>query len=70
VYTHKGPTNFFFIGEIQGVYAEKELLENGKISPKNMDFLFLTMTDNTYWTLGEPLGKAWNTGKDYTREEI
>ncbi len=65
VHTYKGPTNYFFIGEIQGVYAEKSLLENGKVSPKAMDFLFLTMPDNNYWALGESVGKAWNMGKQY-----
>lgn len=65
VHTYKGPTNTFFIGEIQGVHAEKSLLQDGKISPKAMDYLFLTMPDNNYWSLGESVGKAWSIGKQY-----
>ena len=65
VHTHKGPSNFFFIGEIQGFYAEKSLLVDGKVSPKAMDYLFLTMPDNNYWSLGESVGKAWNMGKQH-----
>lgn len=61
--TVEGPSNFFFIGEIKGAYASPECLENGRMSPKKADYILLTMPDNTYWSLGESLGKAWHIGK-------
>ncbi len=63
--TVEGRTNYFFIGEIKGAYARSECLEKGSIDPKKADYLILTIPDNTYWTLGEPAGKAWSEGKKF-----
>jgi len=68
VQTVECATNYLFIGEIKGAYARSECVENGRIDPKKADYLMLTMTDNTYWTLGEPVGKAWNEGKKLMKE--
>lgn len=65
VQTVEGRTNYFFIGEIKGAYARSECLEKGSIDPKKADYLILTIPDNTYWTLGEPAGKAWQEGKKF-----
>jgi len=59
----EGPSNFFFVGEIKGAYAPQKCLENGRFSPEKAGFMILTMPDNTYWSLGEPLGQAWHIGK-------
>jgi flavin reductase (DIM6/NTAB) family NADH-FMN oxidoreductase RutF len=64
VRTIEGPSNYFFIGEIQGAYASPECLENGRVNPKEAGFLLLTMPDNTYWSLGESIGHAWHIGKE------
>jgi flavin reductase (DIM6/NTAB) family NADH-FMN oxidoreductase RutF len=64
VETVNGPTNFFFIGEIKGAYAQTECVSNGKLDPQKTDCLFLTMPDNTYWSLGSAVGKAWHMGKE------
>lgn len=63
VQTVEGPSNHFFIGEIQGAYASPECVENGRMNPKEAGFLLLTMLDNTYWSLGESVGRAWHIGK-------
>lgn len=60
-------TNYFFIGDIKGAYGRADCVENGRIDPKKADYLILTMFDNTYWSLGEPVGKAWSDGKKYRR---
>ncbi len=65
VQTVEGTTNHFFIGEIKGVYAHPKCLEKGRIDPKKADYLILTMPDNTYWSLGEPVGRAWSEGKKF-----
>ncbi len=59
----EAPTNFFFIGEIKNAYAGSKYLQNGSLDPKKADYIFLTVPDNTYWGLGEPVGKAWSIGK-------
>jgi flavin reductase (DIM6/NTAB) family NADH-FMN oxidoreductase RutF len=58
-------TNYLFIGEIKGAYARPECVENGRMDPKKADYLMLTIPDNTYWSLGEPVGRAWQDGKKY-----
>jgi flavin reductase (DIM6/NTAB) family NADH-FMN oxidoreductase RutF len=63
VRTVEGPSNYFFIGEIKGAYAPAQCLQNGTVNPKEAGFLLLTMPDNTYWSLGEPVGQAWHIGK-------
>lgn len=63
VQTVEGPSNFFFIGEIKGAYASEQCLENGRINPSKAGYLLLTMPDNTYWRLGENVGRAWSIGK-------
>lgn len=55
----------FFIGDIVGVYTEEQYMTDGKPDPKKMKPFCFTMPDNLYWTLGEPIGKAWSIGKDY-----
>jgi len=57
------PSNYLFIGEITGAWAEESVLTNGAPDPQKLDPLFLTMPDNTYWKLGQPTAKAWACGK-------
>jgi flavin reductase (DIM6/NTAB) family NADH-FMN oxidoreductase RutF len=45
------------------VQTSPECHENGRINPKKADYLLLTMPDNTYWTLGESIGQAWQIGR-------
>jgi flavin reductase (DIM6/NTAB) family NADH-FMN oxidoreductase RutF len=56
-------TNYFFIGEIVASYTEEKYLTDGKPDIKKMDPLLLTMPDNSYWRVGEFVGKAWDIGK-------
>lgn len=58
-------TNYLFVGEIKGAYVRPGCAENGKIDPKKADYVMLTIPDNTYWALGEAVGKAWKDGKQF-----
>jgi flavin reductase (DIM6/NTAB) family NADH-FMN oxidoreductase RutF len=55
-------TNTLFIGEIVGAYADGEIWKDGKPDFRLINPLLLTMPDNTYWTLGKAVGKAWKAG--------
>jgi flavin reductase (DIM6/NTAB) family NADH-FMN oxidoreductase RutF len=57
------PTNIFFIGEIIASYTDEKYLTDGKLDIKKMNPLLLSMPDNSYWTVGKYVGKAWNIGK-------
>ena len=52
-----------FFGELAAVHAEESILKDGVPDPALLDPLFLTMPDNRYWRLGEPVGRAWHDGK-------
>ncbi len=58
------PTHDVFIGEIMESYADESCLTNGKPDFGKIKPLLLTMPDNSYWTIGERVGKAWSDGKD------
>jgi len=57
------PTNTIFIGEITEVYADENVIVDGKPDFQKIDPLLLTMPDNRYWTLGRHAGDAWSAGK-------
>ncbi|MCZ7665271.1 MAG: flavin reductase family protein [Thermoleophilia bacterium] len=61
-------SEWLFIGEIAGAYADEECLTNGQPDPRKVDPIVLTMPDNRYWSLGEMVGAAWSIGENYAPE--
>ncbi len=59
------PVNEFFIGEIVGVYTEQRFLSEGKPDMKRINPFVLSMPDNHYWSLGETIGRAWQSGTEF-----
>jgi flavin reductase (DIM6/NTAB) family NADH-FMN oxidoreductase RutF len=57
------PTNMFFVGEIVASYTEEKYLTKGKLDITKMNPLVLTMTDKSYWRIGDFVARAWHTGK-------
>jgi flavin reductase (DIM6/NTAB) family NADH-FMN oxidoreductase RutF len=57
------PTNTVFIGKIAGAYSEERFMSGGMLDFEKIDPMLLTMPDNTYWSLGKTVGKAWSAGK-------
>jgi flavin reductase (DIM6/NTAB) family NADH-FMN oxidoreductase RutF len=60
--------NEIFIGEIMGTYTEQRFLTDGKLDFRKMKPLILSQPDSSYWSLGEPVAKAWSIGKKYKAE--
>ena len=60
---HEMPSNNLVVGEIVGAYTKEHCLSDGKLDFKKVDPIILTMRDNTYWGLGQNVGKAWSEGK-------
>ena len=63
-----GETNVVFVGEIQESYTEEKYLTDGKMDIKKMKTFVMTMPDNIYWSIGEPIGKAWGSGKEFSEQ--
>lgn len=57
------PTNYFFIGEIKGAYADETCFIGGKPDIAEIKPLLLTMPDNSYWEVGKYLGRACKIGR-------
>jgi len=62
------PTNTFFIGEITGAWCDEDYLsDSGNPDYRKLKCYFLTMPDNSYWSLGRYLGKAWSVGRELSK---
>jgi flavin reductase (DIM6/NTAB) family NADH-FMN oxidoreductase RutF len=59
----KLPFNTLYIGELKEVFTEEKYLTDNVVDIKKVNPFTLSMPDNTYWSVGEKLGKAWNIGK-------
>ncbi|WP_245618656.1 flavin reductase family protein [Methanogenium cariaci] len=57
------PTNYLFIGEIKGAYANENCFTGGKPDVTEINPLLLSMPDNSYWQVGEFLGRACKIGR-------
>lgn len=57
------PGDVLSIGQIVEAYAEQRSLRRGRLNVQKLRPFVLTVPDNTYWTLGEPVAKAWNVGR-------
>jgi hypothetical protein len=42
------------------IYSEETYLTDGRPDYEKIKPFLLTMPDNTFWSLGDPIGKAWN----------
>lgn len=57
------PSNTLFIGEIVAAYTEERFMTGASPDVSKIDPIVLTMPDNSYWTVGEHVAKAWSIGK-------
>jgi len=57
------PSNNLYIGEAAGSYSEQKYLnDKGRPDFSAMEPMILTMPDNSYWSFGDNIGKAWKDG--------
>ncbi|MBU0495468.1 MAG: flavin reductase family protein [Chloroflexi bacterium] len=60
------PTNTVFIGEIVEAFIGEQYLTDGKPDIQKLRPFTLTMPDNRYWAVGDQVGRAWGSGRDFT----
>ena len=58
------PTNYLFVGEILGAYADENSFSGGIPDIAEINPLLLTMPDNSYWQIGNYLGHACKIGRE------
>jgi flavin reductase (DIM6/NTAB) family NADH-FMN oxidoreductase RutF len=59
-----------YFGEVVTIFANEDALKDGTPDWKKIDPLIFTFPDNSYWRLGEYIGKAWEIGKGYEPKNI
>ena len=59
-------TSDLFIGKVEKIYAEKDILTNGTIDLVKVRPILFDMYQRKYWKLGAPFADAWSIGKKYT----
>ena len=69
VEVHEFKSHTCFISEVLTSHLNKDCLTDGKPDPKKINPLLLTMPDNHYWSLGDPVEKAWNCGRELKAEK-
>ena len=57
------PNHTMFVGEIAATWAEEACLTDGVPDLAKMRPIMLSMPDNRYWSVGDPIGHAWRDGK-------
>jgi flavin reductase (DIM6/NTAB) family NADH-FMN oxidoreductase RutF len=60
--------NEIFIGEIVGTYTEEKFMKEHKLDFTKMKPIILSQPDTAYWSLGEPIAKAWSIGKKFKKK--
>jgi len=67
------PTHDIFIGKIINTHVDQNALTNGIVDFEKIQPILFVMNDQTYYSLGKKIGKAWNIGNelsDKTTKEI
>ncbi len=69
VHIHELPTNSIYVGEVVATFTEETYMSEGKPDVQKIKPFVLTMPDNRYWGLGNPIGKAWGAGKRLKKKD-
>lgn len=59
-----GGSNEVFFAEIVAVHCDEACLTKGLPDIKKLDPILFSMHDNTYWQVGDFLGRAWKIGSE------
>jgi flavin reductase (DIM6/NTAB) family NADH-FMN oxidoreductase RutF len=51
-----------FIGKVKNVWVNKKAVKDGTLDYKTLNPIIWTMSPNSYWTIGENKGRAFNQG--------
>ncbi len=61
-------THDVFIGEIVKTYADEDVLTENKIDITKINPLLFDMSSIQYFSLGKPIAKCWNIGKQLKKK--
>jgi flavin reductase (DIM6/NTAB) family NADH-FMN oxidoreductase RutF len=59
------PNHDLFIGKVVATYSDEEVITDGAVDFSKIRPILFTMTDRSYYRLGERLAKPWTIGKGF-----
>ncbi|TAL39318.1 MAG: flavin reductase family protein [Spirochaetes bacterium] len=60
-------THDLFVGRVEKIYAEENILTNGTIDVAKVKPMLFDMHQRKYWKIGEPFADAWSVGKNFNK---
>jgi flavin reductase (DIM6/NTAB) family NADH-FMN oxidoreductase RutF len=61
------PNHDVFIGKITNTYCDETVLTNGEVDIEKVQPILFVMNNQSYYSLGEKLAKAWRIGKELNK---
>jgi flavin reductase (DIM6/NTAB) family NADH-FMN oxidoreductase RutF len=61
-------THDLFVGEVLETWADESVITDKKIDVSKVNPLLFDMGSLKYWSLGEPVAKCWNKGKELKQQ--
>ncbi len=58
-------THDLFVGKVEKIYAEENILTNGTVDIAKVKPMLFDMHQRKYWKVGIPFADAWKIGKEY-----
>ncbi|HLN90150.1 MAG TPA: flavin reductase family protein [Candidatus Binatia bacterium] len=58
------PSHDIFMGRVSATYCDETVLTDGKVDFEKVQPILFVMNDQSYWSIGKRLAKAWNIGKE------
>jgi flavin reductase (DIM6/NTAB) family NADH-FMN oxidoreductase RutF len=63
------PNHDIFIGRIAETYCDESVQTDGVIDFGKVQPILFVMNDRSYWKIGSKIGKAWNMGKELSKQK-
>jgi flavin reductase (DIM6/NTAB) family NADH-FMN oxidoreductase RutF len=58
------PNHDVFIGKITNTYCDETVLNDGEVDIEKVQPILFVMNNQSYYSIGEKLAKAWRIGKE------
>jgi flavin reductase (DIM6/NTAB) family NADH-FMN oxidoreductase RutF len=61
------PNHDIFIGKIVNTYCDENCLTDGEVDVEKVQPILFVMNNQSYYSIGDKLAKAWNIGKELNK---
>ncbi|MCQ5376025.1 MAG: flavin reductase family protein [Methanomassiliicoccales archaeon] len=61
------PNHDLFVGKVVGTYCDEHVMTDTNVNFLKLRPILFSMTDRSYYRLGDKLGKPWSIGKEFKK---